>query len=390
VTACNPAAVRTLDLPSADIVSKPLTNFIPNSRVHNVIKSGFSELNQIQKVNDITIITNRIPILDDKGGSAQGCVLTFQDADSILKAEAKVRKKVGHTFQARLHLSDIIGQSEAIAHARERAHRYADCSASVFIAGETGTGKELFAQGIHLASSRARKPFVAVNCAAIPITLLESELFGYEEGAFTGARRGGKPGLFELAHNGTIFLDEIGEIPISIQARLLRVLEEREVLRVGGTQVVTVDVRFISASNADMQELMQQKLFRTDLFHRISVLRLNIPPLRERAEDILPLAKHFAIVHQAEFDDEFLEKLVSIQELWMYSWPGNVRELRNMVESATVLYHKNQSPAELLRDIDLPLETRTSSPTTREKKKCDVARELGISRTTLWRRNKMR
>ncbi|MDR2076125.1 MAG: sigma 54-interacting transcriptional regulator [Desulfovibrio sp.] len=388
VTTCNPVAAKILGIRPEAALSQRVSALIPNTRVLHVIREKKSELNQIQKIGKVTVITNRVPIVDEHG-CADGCVLTFHDVETIRKAEAKVRKKEGGVFQARTRLDDIIGQSRAIVQARRRAYRYASSSASVFIFGETGTGKELIAQGIHLASSRAHKPFIAVNCAALPATLLESELFGYEDGAFTGARCGGKPGFFELAHGGTIFLDEIGELSLSVQARLLRVLEEREVLRVGGTQVISVDVRLISASNADIQRQMEQKLFRPDLFHRVNVLRLTLPPLREREGDVLILAKHFAHMYHAGFDETFLEGLFSNSLLLTYAWPGNVRELRNVIEAATALYHEGCTPGALLLDLDLPLcEGRV--PPALARKKTDIARELGISRTTLWRRSKGR
>ncbi|MDR1359757.1 MAG: sigma 54-interacting transcriptional regulator, partial [Deltaproteobacteria bacterium] len=353
VTTCNPAAAKILGISQEAALSRQISAIIPNTRVMNVIREKKSELNQIQKIGRVTVITNRVPILDGQE-QADGCVVTFQDVETIRKAEAKVRKKEGSLFQARTRLEDIAGQSRAIDQARGRAYRYAPSPASVFIFGETGTGKELVAQGIHLASPRAHKPFIAVNCAALPATLLESELFGYEDGAFTGARCGGKPGFFELAHGGTIFLDEIGELSLSVQARLLRVLEEREVLRVGGTQVIAVDVRLISASNADIQRRMEEKLFRPDLFHRVNVLRLNLPPLREREGDVLILARHFAKTYQAGFDEAFLTALFSHPSLLSYAWPGNVRELRNVVEAAAALYRKGCAPAELLLELDLP------------------------------------
>ena len=227
-------------------------------------------------------------------GYSHGAVATFQPIGAIQASEQKIRltsHKRG--LIAKNTLADIAGESDPIVQAKEQAKLYAQSDSTVIIVGETGTGKEIFAQAIHNASPRARGPFVAINCAALPENLLESELFGYEGGAFTGARKEGKPGLFELAHGGTIFLDEIGEMSLAVQARLLRILEEREVMRLGGDRVIPVDVRVIAATNKDLFHKVTQKSFRQDLFYRLCVLQLRLPPLRERLEDIPHLLERF-------------------------------------------------------------------------------------------------
>lgn len=199
-----------------------------------------------------------------------------------------------NSLPAKYHFSDILGHSPAVQKAIRLAQYYSGTDETILIFGESGTGKELFAQSIHNASRRRQSPFVAVNCAAIPDTLIESELFGYEEGAFTGARKGGKQGLFQTADNGTIFLDEIGDIPLSLQSRLLRVLEEREVMPVGSTSVIPIDVRVICATNRNLNEMVRQGTFREDLYYRLKILPLVIPPLRERVEDIPELLHSMA------------------------------------------------------------------------------------------------
>ena len=251
-----------------------------------------------------------------------------------------------NSLPAKYHFSDILGHSPAVQKAIRLAQYYSGTDETILIFGESGTGKELFAQSIHNASRRRQSPFVAVNCAAIPDTLIESELFGYEEGAFTGARKGGKQGLFQTADNGTIFLDEIGDIPLSLQSRLLRVLEEREVMPVGSTSVIPIDVRVICATNRNLNEMVRQGTFREDLYYRLKILPLVIPPLRERVEDIPELLHSMA--EGARLPAQLEHRLLH------YTWPGNVRELRAFSSNLTIFYQQDIAPDQqqsLLNDL---------------------------------------
>ena len=229
----------------------------------------------------------------------------------------------------------LVGQSPAICRLREQIGKVAAMDAVVLVQGESGTGKELVARAIHMQSPRQQKAFVAINCGAIPKELLESELFGYEEGAFTGARKGGRPGKFELADSGTLFLDEIGDMPFDMQVKLLRVLQTGEIQRVGGLRTVPVDLRVISATNKDLRQAIEQQKFRADLYYRISTLNILVPPLRERPEDILPLAEYFIQRHRLR-----LNKPTAVLPpdtaamLTAHAWPGNVRQLESAVERA--------------------------------------------------------
>lgn len=321
-----------------------------------------------------------------------------------------------NALRTRYVLGDMLGQSPQMEQVRQTILLYARSSAAVLIEGETGTGKELAAQAIHreyFARHDARQgkkshPFVAVNCGAIAESLLEAELFGYEEGAFTGSRRGGRAGLFEIAHGGTLFLDEIGEMPLPLQTRLLRVLEEKEVTRVGGHQPVPVDVRVISATHCNLEEDMQQGQFRRDLFYRLSILRLQLPPLRERVADILPLAESFLKVSLAALSAPFAAALrqglqASETMLVHYDLPGNIRELRNMMERLALFLSVESTPdltpqflqlllPELAREsAKTPIPGLLTAQQALEKfngDKTAAANYLGISRTTFWRRLK--
>src|SRR2546423_2136781 len=247
----------------------------------------------------------------------------------------------------------ILGESPAIQEVLVKIEQMAPVTSTVLIEGESGTGKELVARAIHDLSPRRAKPFIAVNCAAIPDTLLESELFGHEKGAFTGAAER-RLGRFELADRGTIFLDEGGEIPISTQVKLLRVLEEREFMRVGGTSPIHVDVRVITATNRPLREQVEDGSFRSDLFYRLNVLRIHLPPLRERREDIPILVRHFIKEYSKQHDRPFHGiSAEAMQILIEYPWPGNVRELRNLIESMVVL-----SPGHEIQPADLPRQIR--------------------------------
>lgn len=326
----------------------------------------------------------------------------------------------GNTLRPRYEFSDIHGHSAPLEQVRHAIMLYARSGAAVLIQGETGTGKELAAQAIHREyftrqGSRGDKrspPFVAVNCGAIVESLLEAELFGYEEGAFTGSRRGGRAGLFEIAHGGTLFLDEIGEMPLPLQTRLLRVLEEKAVTRVGGHQPIPVDVRVISATHCNLEQAMNRGQFRADLFYRLSILRLNLPPLRERQADILPLAEEFLQQSLAALDTPFSELvrdgLAQNQSLLLnYGWPGNIRELRNMMERLALFlsvepmpnlnthFLQQLSPELAITADKSPSDLPEQSPATVHQilarfhgDKMAAARFLGISRTTLWRRLK--
>lgn len=337
ITVFNPVVQKITGIRYENAISRNVEEVVENTRMLEVLRTGEPELGEIQKIGDISILTNRVPIIvDDK---IVGVVATFQEIEKIQKMETQIRAKLhakGHV--AKTKFQNIIGKSTAIAQVKEKARLYAKVDSTVLIQGETGTGKELFAQSIHNASLRIEKPFVAVNCAALPESLLESELFGYVEGAFTGARKGGKTGLFELAHGGTIFLDEISEMSPNLQARFLRVIQEKEVVRIGDDRVIPVDVRIIAATNRDLFKLVEDGGFREDLFYRLSVLRLSIPPLKERKEDISDLASHF-VREKSRYLNQKVEGIAAeaLAKLIVYDWPGNVRQLENFIERCVVL-----------------------------------------------------
>lgn len=312
-------------------------------------------------------------------------------------------------------------RNSAMAETIQKARQYAVSNSNVLILGESGTGKEMFAQSIHNASRFAQGPFVAINCAALPENLLESELYGYEEGAFTGAKKGGKPGLFELSHNGTLFLDEIGELPLRLQGKLLRSIQERCIYRVGGEKMIPITNRLICATNRDLWKNVEQGEFREDLYYRINVLQVHIPPLRERREDILPLARMLlqnkrkdSIPAAGELPDQVLEQMTS------YYWPGNVRQLESFLERVVAVSIGGGMDAEtfshLFTELTEHSPNRASSPPAEKEPEYLVLRrgcfeemerqifqdayhasggcvqrvveQLGLSRSTVWRKLK--
>ena len=320
--------------------------------------------------------------------------------------EEKQRKEKG--FHAKRSFSDIIGSSSAIQMCIADARFYSESESNLMIYGETGTGKEIFAQSVHNQSRRKNEAFIAVNCAALPENLLETELFGYDEGAFTGGRKGGKRGLFELANHGTLFLDEIGELPPALQSRLLRVLQEKEIMHVGGERIIPVDVRIIAATNKHLEE-MDTAAFRRDLLYRLNVLELTIPPLREREKDVVELfdfyfrKKRDVSIHQIELTEEAKEILM------LYHWPGNIRELQNVCErfclylkqsarySDTLLkkcmiravgeqrLQKNIMESYEFKEKGISVELIEKLKRIFSYNREQTAKVLGVSRTTIWR-----
>lgn len=376
-----------------------------------------------------TLVVRRGPIVEN--GSVTGALLVCRDPAVIQRAERSLRADRSlRSAGVRWRIEDYLGSSAPAQRVRQLAQQFAASDATVLILGESGTGKELVAQGIHRASRRAAQPFLAVNCAALSESLLESELFGYEEGAFTGARRGGKTGLIEAAHTGTLFLDEIGDMPLALQSRLLRVLQEREVLRVGSTAPIPVDVRVIAATHADLAAQVQKGQFRRDLYYRLAVLRQSTPSLRQRGTDDVTelarsmLARHLGLSSAQALDAEPQRALAELLKAVLahaatHDWPGNVRELDNWVERllachADLTAADGALDAERLQDIFpecaplMPLAepvaaARTRLRDTRREAERQRVREvlesvdgdqsracaiLGISRATLWRRIK--
>jgi propionate catabolism regulator PrpR len=354
LTLINPTAERLLGVAAAEVQGRDARAVVPHTRTAEVLRSGVPELNEVQEINGNTIITSRVPIT--AVGRTVGVVCTFSGADRIHQADNKLRRQMqAKGFRARRRLNDVHTDDALMRELISLARVFASTEATILLQGESGTGKELFAQGIHLAGKRSDQPFVAVNCAAVPESLLESELFGYEEGAFTGAKRRGKAGFFELAHKGTLFLDEIGELPRPLQGRLLRVLEEGEIVRVGGEQVISVDVRIICATNRDLGLWTSDGHFRQDLYYRLNVLPLTIPPLRERKGDVMLLAELFLrrrMTDPDRLDTEVFEAQVG-DMLRGHNWPGNVRELRNVAErlALAAAMFPDRSWRELLRQV---------------------------------------
>lgn len=413
VTIYNPAAKRIFRIPGSEVVGRQVQEVIPNTRMHVVFETGKPEMADLQDVHGGIIATSRIPILLD--GKRIGVVSTFEDVTKIQQLEQLIRKQIhAKGFVAKHQFSDILTASSQMLELKELAALYATTDGAVLIQGESGTGKELFAQSIHSASKRSHGPFVAVNCAAIPEHLLESELFGYEGGAFTGAKKEGKQGLFELAHKGTIFLDEIGEIPKPLQARLLRVLQEKEIMRVGGDKIVPVDIRIISATNKNLEKKVEQGEFRDDLYYRLNVFNLKLPPLRDRKEDLVPLARDFLVRFGIKTDyNAVAQELVPL--LLGYDWPGNIRELYNVMERLALLARcstvklcwaemmqkvmRGSTAEDNLISIRVSLEQGLKQATSQAEKAIidsmlarhgqnyeQVAKRLGIGRTTLWRK----
>lgn len=399
ITLFNPIAERITKIDGADAVGRKISAIWPELKLERVLVAGTEDLGQILKVHGTDILCNKIPITVNE--NTVGAVVTFQDVTQIQQMEATVRRKIfatGHA--ATFSFSDIAGTSEALQTTVAIAKKYAQTDSSIVITGETGTGKELFAQSIHNHSTRRNGPFVAINCAALPSQILESELFGYVAGAFTGASQKGKVGLFEQAHDGTLFLDEISEMDCATQGKLLRALQERKVMRLGSDRVLPINVRVIAATNRDLKELIREKKFRADLYYRLNVLRLRLHPLRERKEDIKVLARIFFKQLTQGAKNGLKLSSSAIAALTEYTWPGNIRELKNVLEciavvqtddivdGSTVRQIIEEETHEEIRDVLVAheIDEIKEALLTAKGNHSEAAKLIGISRTTLWRK----
>lgn len=402
--------VVILDREQKPIFSNKIANEIlsgesePDWR-HNILRkmAGFDK-EKIVEIGDNRILLKSIPL--EVYNQYKNDVWIFEEISRIEKTERKIRLSMYNKgFYAKWHFEDIITASPMMKHVVITARKFALANSNILIYGDTGTGKEGLAQSIHNASTRANQPFISVNCASLPPNLIESELFGYAEGAFTGARKSGKRGLFELAHKGTIFLDEIGEMPLDVQSRLLRVLQEREIMRIGDDKIMPLDIRVICATNKDLLKLSQTGKFRFDLYYRINVLKLQLPSLKKRREDILPIFYHYLKKYHTDQSNIPYLDAKSEKCLLEYAWPGNIRELKNIAEVlafesgninaaqvAEILEPSTQVQQEgICFSTDLSLkemEREILRHLLKEHTAEEVCAKMGISRVTLWRKTK--
>ena len=431
IIAANDMVYKFLKLNLNDrLEGKHIYNVVKGTKMIKAMEKDGGDIGDIFELPYGTVLTHRIPI--EINGQKKGVVSTFQDLAVLQEHEKNARLSLTKSkkgFFAKYGFNDIKGSSSAITETKNVAGSYAFSDSTVLILGETGTGKELFAQSIHNAGSRNGGPFVAVNCAAIPKNLLEAEFFGYTEGSFTGASKGGKAGVFEMAHMGTIFLDEIGEMPLEMQVQLLRVIQEKEIRRIGSDTVIPVDVRVIAATNRDLHSEVLKGNFREDLYYRLDVLELKIPPLRNRREDIAEIAVSFlkASDYKNYKSNEAMWHEI-IDELSRYDLRGNIRELQNILERLTVMmknsrittsalfseisnglskddteeYHKYIVKNQSAIKYDGSENTDTDEAMKNWEKKriiaalknnslsrTKAAKELGMSRSTLWSKMKI-
>lgn len=418
ITAINKSAKQFLQVSENHIQGKPIWHYIPKAPIINVMNSKKPVLNRVKKINKEQFIFNHIPIIMDK--RVLGSVSTFNHISNVIRAENEVRRSLTRGLIAKYNLDDFLYQSAAMQNVIDMTRKIASSNSTILIIGETGTGKEILSNAIHNLSHRKNKAFVSINCAALPELLLESELFGYEDGAFTGSRRGGKAGLFEMAHNGTILLDEFAEMPHSVQLRLLRVLQEKEVMRIAGNSLIPINVRVIANSNKDLIEEVRNGRIREDLFFRLNVLQIQIPPLRERVEDIPLLVDEFIRKLSREHNLKPISiPLPLLTKLMDYAWPGNVRQLLNFIEGIVVFccsrfsseifetkYNElisfsldknkvkdDQVSSSLPGQKQLIFQTNEAERIFDALEKCrfnkgKTAAFLGISRTTLWEKIK--
>jgi transcriptional regulator with PAS, ATPase and Fis domain len=405
ISVFNNSAERLLSLDSQQVIGKNIDSLFPMIPLEACLNEAKATLGELIKINNKKLMANIIPI--DVGEAVKGAMITIEDVGQIVEMEATIRNEMySKGLAAEYQFTDILGSSERIAEVKRIALEYAAIDATVLITGESGTGKELYAQSIHNASKRRQRPFVAVNCGAIPASLLESELFGYVEGAFTGAHKKGKPGLFELAHGGTIFLDEIGEMDKLAQTSLLRVIQERRVMRLGGDKYLPIDVRIIAATNRNLTQLIKEGTLREDLYYRINVLPLELPSLRECQGDALFIAEHFLSVYNKMFSRNITLDKQARTFIGSYEWPGNIRELRNYIERLVVTTKEGMITAETAvrilgpvekngvcatasvgdNNVDKDLILRVLTETKYNQK--EAAKRLGIDRSTLYRKLK--
>jgi sigma-54 dependent transcriptional regulator, acetoin dehydrogenase operon transcriptional activator AcoR len=395
-----------------DAEGKNINEVFDDLEINDVIIKGNVSIGKLINAGETSLVANSIPI--NIKNKIIGAVITIQKSEQIQSIDLKIRKKhlsKGHF--AKKTFEDIIGSSNVMQSVKQKAKKFAKTDNTILILGETGVGKEVFAQSIHNHSMRKNEPFVAINCAALPQNILESELFGYVKGAFTGAKTEGKEGIFELAHHGTVFLDEISETPLEVQAKLLRVIQEREVTRIGDDKIIPIDVRIIAATNRDLIQSIEKREFREDLYYRLCVLELNVPPLRERKGDILDLINYFLNYDSKNNFRKIRSITYEAKELLLsFEWLGNVRELNNIVKrlevmsdngiidfdlvrEATVKMRENTvqkevSPDKTERLSIFDVETELIMEALRETKgnKAKAAEKIGISKTTLWRKMK--
>lgn len=403
-----------LDVDQESSIGKHVTEVIENTRMHLVVKTGNFEFTELQRIKDDYIIAARFPVL--KQGKVVGAVgKVLVNSMEQLTALTKRLKYLNNEIKrnrgiinarnnAYYTFDHLIGESLVFVDMKNQAKKAAKSESNVLILGESGTGKELFAHSIHNDSSRAMGAFVKVNCGAIPAELIESELFGYEEGAFTGAKRGGKMGKFEVADGGTIFLDEIGELPLHLQVKILHVLQEKEIERIGGHGTIPVNVRIIAATNRNLEEMVEKGEFRLDLYYRLKVMQIVVPSLEERTEDITILVNHFI----EKYEKLMKKSIKGINEtalhlLYRYPWPGNIRELENTIECALnnvnesefittehlpedIIGNKERYTIRPLAEVMEETERSTILDCLRmmNGNKSETAKQLGISRTSLY------
>ncbi|MEY2196063.1 sigma-54 interaction domain-containing protein [Neobacillus sp. BF23-41] len=366
----NEAYCQFLGTTIKDAINRPVQDVIENTRMHIVAKTGQKELAALHPINGSEMIANRFPIIED--GKIVGAVGTvmFRSPEEWRMYRTKIqglveelkyyKTKLEKELKSKYQFNDLIGKSSTFLATKKLAERISGSNSSVLLIGDSGTGKELFAHAIHNSSMRASLPFVAINCASIPEHLLESELFGYDDGAFTGAKKGGKKGQFEIANNGSIFLDEIGDMPLSMQSKLLRVLQEKEIQRVGAQKSIAVDVRIIAATHRDLEKLVEEGKFRQDLYYRLNVIKIEIPPLRERKEDIPLISQSLLKKLEGKFYRKGIELSTVVEERLMeHSWPGNIRELENVLERSI-----NILDGKTIEMVHLPLYLRDMEPET--------------------------
>ncbi len=402
-----------------EVIGKHVTEVIENTRMHEVVKTGKEELADLQFIKGNYMIANRVPIFNKNKEvlGAYGTVI-FRDTSEWDKMNSHVKSMLGRIRNylqeyeqqtgVKYTLEDIIGNSKLIRLLKDKVKQIAASDVSILIRGESGTGKELFAHSIHQLSNRSQMPFIKLNCAAIPEHLLESELFGYEEGAFTGAKKGGKKGKFLLADGGTLFLDEIGDMSLPMQIKLLRALQEGEVEPVGAIKPVQVNVRVIAATNRPLEKMMEEKRFREDLYYRVHVIPFHIPSLRERTEDIPQLVEHFI----QKICKRTGRRVTSVAEdalvaLSRYRWPGNIRELENVIQAAVHLSTGEKLTLEALPDyltdsFSIPIGSKPLKETLEDAEKQAIiqtlekyqndklvaAKQLGISKSSLYEKLK--